>query len=64
MSEAKRALGFRKFYKTQAEESGMKSIHVEVAHGHSIGVSGNYYRPQPSDILQDYMTHAAYNTKY
>jgi integrase len=46
--EAKRALGFRKFYKTQAEESGMKSINVEVAHGHSIGVSGHYYRPKPS----------------
>ena len=56
--EAKRGLGFRKFYKTQAEESGMKSINVEVAHGHSIGVSGHYYRPKPSDILQDYMTHA------
>jgi site-specific recombinase XerD len=57
--EAKRALGFRKFYKTQAEESGMKSINVEIAHGHSIGVSGHYYRPKPSEILQDYMTHAA-----
>jgi integrase len=57
--EAKGGLGFRKFYKTQAEESGMKSIHVEVAHGHSIGVSGHYYRPKPSDILQDYITHAA-----
>lgn len=57
--EAKRALGFRKFYKTQAEESGMKSINVEVAHGHSIGVSGHYYRPKPSEILQDYMNHAA-----
>jgi hypothetical protein len=31
--EAKGGLGFRKFYKTQAEESSMKSIHVEVAHG-------------------------------
>ncbi len=57
--EAKRALGFRKFYKTQAELSGMKSINVEMAHGHSIGVSGHYYRPKPSEILQDYMTHAA-----
>ena len=26
--EAKRGVGFRKFYKTQAEESGMKSINV------------------------------------
>jgi molecular chaperone GrpE (heat shock protein) len=37
----------------------MKSINVEVAHGHSIGVANHYYRPKPSDILQDYMTHAA-----
>lgn len=57
--EAKRALGFRKYYKTKAEQSGMKSINVEVAHGHSIGVSDHYYRPAESDILEDYMTHAA-----
>jgi hypothetical protein len=57
--EAKRALGFRKFYKTQAERSGMKSINVEVAHGVSIGVSDHYYRPKDSDILQDYISHAA-----
>jgi integrase len=57
--EAKGGLGFRKFYKTQAEESGMKSINVEVAHGHSIGISGRYYKPKPTDILQDYMLHAA-----
>jgi hypothetical protein len=42
-----------------AEKSGMKSINVEVAHGQSIGVQGHYYRLQPSDILKDYMTHAA-----
>ena len=27
--------------------------------GHDIGVSGHYYRPAESDILEDYMTHAA-----
>lgn len=32
---------------------------MEIAHGHSIGVSGHYYRPKPSEILQDYITHAA-----
>ena len=26
--------------------------------GHDIGVSGHYYRPAESDILEDYMTHA------
>jgi integrase len=57
--EAKRSKGFRKFYKTQAESSGMKPVHVELTHGHSIGISGHYYRPAESDILEDYMTHAA-----
>lgn len=57
--EAKRSKGFRKFYKTKAESSGMKSIHVELTHGHSIGVSEHYYRPTESDVLEDYMTHAA-----
>lgn len=27
--------------------------------GHDIGVSGHYYRPAESDILNDYMTYAA-----
>ncbi len=57
--EAKRSKGFRKWYKTQAEESGMKPIHVEKTYGHSIGISSHYYRPQESDILQDYMSTAA-----
>ena len=25
----------------------------------TLGVSGHYYRPKPSEILQDYITHAA-----
>ena len=57
--EASRSKGLRKFYKTVAEESGMKPIHVEKTHGHSIGISSHYYRPQESDILEDYITHAA-----
>ena len=57
--EARRSKGFRKWYKTQAEESGMKPIHVEKTHGHSIGISEHYFTPQESDILEDYMTHAA-----
>jgi hypothetical protein len=57
--EVKCARGFRKFYKTQSENSGMKPINVELTHGHSIGMSGHYYRPQESEVLNDYMTHAA-----
>ena len=55
--EAKRGKGFRKFYKTQAEMAGMKPINVELTHGHSIGMSGHYYRPQESQVLEDYMSH-------
>ena len=57
--EVKCARGFRKFYKTQSENSGMKPINVELTHGHSIGMSGHYYRPQESEVLNDYMAHAA-----
>lgn len=57
--EAKRGKGFRKYYKTTAELSGMKPINVEITHGHSIGMSGHYYTPSESDVLKDYMTHAA-----
>ncbi len=51
--------GFRKFFMTLCERSGMKSINVKMLLGHDIGVSGHYYRPQESDILEDYMSHAA-----
>lgn len=57
--EARRGKGFRKFYKTQAEGAGMKPINVELTHGHSIGISSHYYRPLESEVLEDYMTHAA-----
>lgn len=57
--EAKRSKGLRKFYKTTAELAGMKPINVELTHGHSIGISDHYFRPQDSQVLEDYMTHAA-----
>jgi integrase len=46
---------FRKGFKTICEQSGMKSINVELLLGHSIGVSNSYYRPNESDVLADYM---------
>ena len=51
--------GFRKYFMTECERSGMKSINVKMLMGHNIGVSGHYYRPAESDILEDYMAHAA-----
>jgi integrase len=58
-SEARRSHAWRKGYKSICEQSGMKSINVELLMGHNIGVSGHYYRPQESDLLEDYITHAA-----
>ena len=46
---------FRKGFKTICEQSGMKSINVELLLGHSIGVSNSYYRPGESDVLSDFM---------
>lgn len=57
--EARRSHAFRKGFKSICEQSGMKSINVEMLMGHNIGVSGHYYRPAESDVLEDYMTHAA-----
>jgi integrase len=51
--------GMRKFFKTQCEHVGMKSLHVEMLLGHNVGLASNYYRPPESDLLEDYMTHAA-----
>lgn len=57
--DAMRSHAFRKGFKSICEQSGMKSINIEVLMGHNIGVSGHYYRPAESDMLEDYMTHAA-----
>ena len=43
--EWKAAHGFRKFYKSRAEQV-MKPINVEITMGHNIGVSASYYRPR------------------
>lgn len=36
---------FHKGFKSICEQSGVKSINVELLLGHYIGVSGHYYRP-------------------
>ncbi|MGB9169471.1 MAG: hypothetical protein WCB31_11145 [Nitrososphaeraceae archaeon] len=51
--EWKTVHGFRKFFKTRAEQV-MKPANVEVLMGHSIGVSDSYYRPSEKEILEDY----------
>jgi len=52
--EWKAAHGFRKFYKTRAEQV-MKPINVEITMGHDIGVSSSYYKPTQNEILEDYL---------
>jgi len=46
--------GFRKFFKTHAEQS-MKPINVEILMGHSTGISDSYYRPNENELLTDYL---------
>jgi hypothetical protein len=46
--------GFRKWFKTRCEISGMKPINIEKLMGHSIGISGSYYRATESELLDDY----------
>jgi integrase len=53
--EFKSTHGFRKFFKSTCEHSGMKSLHVEMLMGHSIGLAKNYYRPNENEILEDYL---------
>ncbi len=53
--EFKALHGFRKFFKTRAEQI-MKPINVEILMGHSIGMSvDSYYRPTEKEILDDYL---------
>ena len=52
--EWKAAHGFRKFYKSRAEQI-MKPINVELIMGHNIGVSASYYKPMEHEVLEDYL---------
>jgi hypothetical protein len=52
--EWKAAHGFRKFYKSRAEQI-MRPINVEITMGHDIGVSASYYKPTEHEVLADYL---------
>jgi integrase len=52
--EWKAAHGFRKFYKSHAEQV-MRPINVEITMGHNIGVSASYYKPKEKEVLEDYL---------
>jgi hypothetical protein len=44
----------RKYFKTRCELAGVKPINVENLMGHSTGISDAYYRPNESELLDDY----------
>ncbi len=52
--EFKAAHGFRKFYKSRAEQV-MRPINVEITMGHNIGLSDCYYRPTEKEVSNDYL---------
>jgi integrase len=47
--------GFRKWFKTRCELSGMKPINIEILMGHSTGISDSYYRATEAELLEDYL---------
>ena len=44
----------RKWFKTRAENGGMKPINVEILLCLSLGISSSYYRLTETDLLEDY----------
>ncbi|HSF51603.1 MAG TPA: hypothetical protein VLA74_12645 [Nitrososphaeraceae archaeon] len=47
--------GFRMWFKTRCEISGMKSINIEILMGHSIGISDSYYKITQDELLMEYL---------
>ena len=47
--------GFRKFFNTMCQKSKVDIMHKEMLMGHSIGLDDSYYRPEPDDLLPDYV---------
>jgi hypothetical protein len=52
--ELKIAHGYRKFYKSRAEQI-MRPINVEITMGHDIGISSSYYKPTEREVLDDFI---------
>jgi integrase len=50
--------GFRKWFKTRCEMSGMRPINIEVLMNHSTGISDSYYRATENELLEDYLNEA------
>jgi len=52
--EFKQAHGFRKFFKTRMEMSGVKPIITEMLMGHGVGVSNSYMKPTARELVEEY----------
>jgi hypothetical protein len=52
--EWKGAHGYRKFYKSRAEQI-MRPINVETTMGHDLGMSESYWKPTEREVLEDYL---------
>ena len=53
--EFKQTHGFRKYFKTQAEQARIPSIKIEILMGHSLGVTDSYARFTEEEMLKDYL---------
>jgi hypothetical protein len=53
--DVKEAHGYRKFFKTRAEDGGMKTLNVEFLMGHNNGLQRSYYKPSEQQLLDDYL---------
>ncbi len=47
--------GFRKFFNTTCKKAKVDGIHKEMFLGHATGLDDSYYRPEPEDLLPDYL---------
>ncbi len=54
--------GFRKWFKTRCEISGMKPINIEMLMNHSVGISDSYYRATENELFDDYLKAIEYLT--
>jgi len=52
--EFKQAHGFRKFFKTRMELSGVRPIITEMLMGHAVGVSESYMKPTSEELIGEY----------
>jgi len=49
------AHGFRKYFKTRAEQAGILPFNVETLMNHSLGISDHYGKPTEYDLFKDYL---------